>query len=256
MSTSPSPPLSATRMRLRVDIGKDPVSSRRLLVPVDCSSTVAELTRCVQKKRGSSFGLVPKRTPKAGSEALSTGALPIALKRKPGRCACPPPLAPLVSLFSSRARRFRTCFSFVPVFLAGGGRWDFGISLPTKKKMNWFAPSCWRKQKKKLALVVCAHAIKKETTAVRSAVRYPLACVFSDEVGDRANLHWERVSVVRVSLVCVRDPRTTKKSWFSLFFGGSTDSSTELSVAVLASCLCVTHHAELVTRRLYTPFGH
>jgi len=33
-------------MRLRVDIGKDPVSSRRLLVPVDCSSTVAELTRC------------------------------------------------------------------------------------------------------------------------------------------------------------------------------------------------------------------
>ena len=101
MSTSPSPPSSANRMRLRVDIGKDPVSSRRLLVPVDCSSTVAELTRCVPqwvKKKRLLFGLVPKKkkqVPRLG-RSVRASLFPRARKvarnsRESGRMNAPPP---------------------------------------------------------------------------------------------------------------------------------------------------------------------
>lgn len=51
-SSPPPPPRAASpattpKMRLRVDLGRDPLSSRRLLVPFDGSSTVNQLARQV-----------------------------------------------------------------------------------------------------------------------------------------------------------------------------------------------------------------
>ncbi|CAM9756876.1 unnamed protein product [Ectocarpus sp. 6 AP-2014] len=68
-------------MRLRVDIGKDPVSSRRLLVPVDGSSTVAELTRAVEDREH-------KRRKTTGEASIQIGE--IQLRVQDGLCEVDP----------------------------------------------------------------------------------------------------------------------------------------------------------------------